>query len=570
MAVTSGFAVRVQHNRMAVVVPTVRLCQTLPVILALVSLLFGGGAVCWGEETPVAAAPPPPHNSAPPVWASSDPALIRTVLDYADVVDPKRQPSDARWGEVVLRRFTHTVAATCGIPGSTTTPRAVAPPGMLADAVHSAYLGRTRALKARLDPAGPQTITLREVDSIGAAWLHTLVHLVLQFTPQPDTDAIGGLGHTPVQLAAAYMDHIALAALLRRGVSCSAVGASGQLTAFDFAERNCDTKATQMLMDSCGEQAPTGGPSIKCAVPGSALPSARSVDPDVARAQQTAWAATQGSGWRRSMDEDPAWQPGDADPAGLPLCSRILPTVAMEDLTAKRWTAHLAAAATPLVVLNATTSWKLHHSFQGLALETPPVRDVDLMTSQIPYGEHYKFQSGLASFGEMMQYLDRRRVAGIASSTPPLYAFDAEMLRATFGGDYALPPEINASFRGWGLQTHQLALGPEGSGSPFHFHEDAINALIYGRKMWDLLPPSRAKFSVEAPWCRGVGGGVGQASCRAAPVGGLRCVQLPGDLIYVPRRWAHSTLNLAEGVAIAVESDGTTCFHHSLCDSTVV
>lgn len=160
------------------------------------------------------------------------------------------------------------------------------------------------------------------------------------------------------------------------------------------------------------------------------------------------------------------------------------------------------------------------------------------------------------------------------------------------------------------MQAHQLALGPAGSGSPLHFHEDAVNALIYGVKRWDLLPPSKTLFSIEAPWCppngtgaadmhagpaskttagddrhdknksetvdrrgsndagldsggrRGDGDSSSNAAggmCGGAPDGAVRCVQLPGDLVYVPRRWAHSTFNLVEGVAIAVESDGSAC-----------
>jgi histone arginine demethylase JMJD6 len=129
--------------------------------------------------------------------------------------------------------------------------------------------------------------------------------------------------------------------------------------------------------------------------------------------------------------------------------------------------------------------------------------------------------------------------------------------------------------RGWPVQAHQLALGPLGSGSPLHFHEDAVNALVYGVKRWDLLPPSKTLFSIEPPWCpptatgsggsddtsstSGGTGGSASSVCGAPPDGAVRCVQLPGDLMYVPRRWAHSTLNLVEGVAIAVESDGSAC-----------
>jgi len=44
-------------------------------------------------------------------------------------------------------------------------------------------------------------------------------------------------------------------------------------------------------------------------------------------------------------------------------------------------------------------------------------------------------------------------------------------------------------------QPPQFYLGPAGSGAPVHFHGDAWNALMYGRKHWILFPPTDAKFS---------------------------------------------------------------------------
>ena len=40
------------------------------------------------------------------------------------------------------------------------------------------------------------------------------------------------------------------------------------------------------------------------------------------------------------------------------------------------------------------------------------------------------------------------------------------------------------------LSDAQLYVGNKGTGSPFHFHEDAWNATLRGRKEWFLLPPS--------------------------------------------------------------------------------
>ena len=45
-------------------------------------------------------------------------------------------------------------------------------------------------------------------------------------------------------------------------------------------------------------------------------------------------------------------------------------------------------------------------------------------------------------------------------------------------------------------------MGP--AGAPFHYHENALNALLHGRKRWWLKEPSEAVYSVRHPraWCR--------------------------------------------------------------------
>ena len=50
----------------------------------------------------------------------------------------------------------------------------------------------------------------------------------------------------------------------------------------------------------------------------------------------------------------------------------------------------------------------------------------------------------------------------------------------------------------------QVYVGPTGAGAPFHYHENARNALLHGRKRWWLKEPSEAVYSVRHPraWCR--------------------------------------------------------------------
>jgi hypothetical protein len=43
--------------------------------------------------------------------------------------------------------------------------------------------------------------------------------------------------------------------------------------------------------------------------------------------------------------------------------------------------------------------------------------------------------------------------------------------------------------------SFQFYVGAVASGSPMHYHKDAINFLIYGAKQWYLLPPSEATYS---------------------------------------------------------------------------
>ena len=63
---------------------------------------------------------------------------------------------------------------------------------------------------------------------------------------------------------------------------------------------------------------------------------------------------------------------------------QVLPTVMASDLTAKGWLHRLSSAAAPLVILNATLSWRLMASMHKDSLSAPPLRDIDLMTSSIP------------------------------------------------------------------------------------------------------------------------------------------------------------------------------------------
>jgi hypothetical protein len=89
----------------------------------------------------------------------------------------------------------------------------------------------------------------------------------------------------------------------------------------------------------------------------------------------------------------------------------------------------------------------------------------------------------------------------------------------------------------------QFSLGAALSGTPLHWHNDAVNHLVRGRKLWTLQPPAEASYSrVHAKL---------EAAAPLEEGLAFRCVQEAGDVIYVPDSWGHGVLNLEESAAYA-------------------
>ena len=161
---------------------------------------------------------------------------------------------------------------------------------------------------------------------------------------------------------------------------------------------------------------------------------------------------------------------------------------------------------------------------------------------------------------------DRARVWLLRTGAPvhePMYVFDEKVLSTHFTGQYDVPPALEAL---WGAEImshaqHQFYLGPDRSGSPFHFHGDAFNVVLYGHKQWWLAPPSTAVFSKQHPNTRAKGSGEEGGAAHTSSRSPITCIQHPGDMLYVPRRWSHSILNHGDAIGIAVEIDNNYCSH---------
>ena len=113
----------------------------------------------------------------------------------------------------------------------------------------------------------------------------------------------------------------------------------------------------------------------------------------------------------------------------------------------------------------------------------------------------------------------------------------------------------------------RLGVGGSGSGAPFHDHEViALNVAFAGRKRWLVTRPCSPDCRI--PFYQG-GAAVyhpelllNQAQLPASTLHMLSeggdtwdCTQHPGEVVFIPARFLHATINLDESVAVAIQCD---------------
>ena len=83
-----------------------------------------------------------------------------------------------------------------------------------------------------------------------------------------------------------------------------------------------------------------------------------------------------------------------------------------------------------------------------------------------------------------------------------------------------------------------------------HFHSSAYNVLVHGRKRWLLLPPAQSLFSTRPAheWIEHR-----LPALRAAGTPVYECEQRAGDMLLLPDRWGHLTVNLETSIGFAQE-----------------
>jgi hypothetical protein len=119
-------------------------------------------------------------------------------------------------------------------------------------------------------------------------------------------------------------------------------------------------------------------------------------------------------------------------------------------------------------------------------------------------------------------------------------------------------------------------------GAPHHYHCDSVNTLVRGAKRWFILPPAQSFYTNEHPrdWLKSHFNdsevrvlsskrSIDQSwswdefkdilSHRGLSSRLGVCDQSPGDMLYMPAHYGHSTLNLEESIGLAYEFDRGDC-----------
>lgn len=94
-----------------------------------------------------------------------------------------------------------------------------------------------------------------------------------------------------------------------------------------------------------------------------------------------------------------------------------------------------------------------------------------------------------------------------------------------------------------------FGIAAAGTGVPFHFHGPGFGEVIYGRKHWFFYEPARVpKFDPNETTLHWFLNTYANFDEFEKP---LECTIGPGEVIYFPDRWWHSTLNMDTSVFIS-------------------
>lgn len=102
---------------------------------------------------------------------------------------------------------------------------------------------------------------------------------------------------------------------------------------------------------------------------------------------------------------------------------------------------------------------------------------------------------------------------------------------------------IPSLFSRFPVVQQQFYHGLAGTGAPMHMHVDAWNALVHGTKRWRISPPFQGVYSATPV----------QQHSEGPQHHTMEFTQSAGDIVYIPKYWAHEVYNLQENIGYATE-----------------
>ena len=353
--------------------------------------------------------------------------------------------------------------------------------------------------------------------------------------------------------------------LVEAGADCAATDSLGR-TPLHYAASDGYAAAVTVLLEACGAPASDAvaaeakgwTPAMLAAanghgevvarlegVPGGAAPTPQPLAlPEAAAAAESPPPYEEVFGWTDGPDTHVKGYEGEG-------CGGVR-VVACKDLTAADFEANHVLPSRPVLVRGCMGEWPARTAWTPERLKEEHGR-LPLSVGAVAYAQTYGQRSRQVPLAAWVDEAQRVAAEGRNEATP--FAFDGTVReRARAAGRPTLLDDVGAlpafladsGVDRDALPSVEFSIAPPLSGANAHFHGEVVTALVAGRKRWTLVVPAEARFSTVTAKDFVDGGG------HAASSRTVTCYQAAGDLIYVPRHYGHTVLNLRTSTSIVL------------------